>query len=410
MKEMHLTNALKKDFPLFQAHPELVYLDNAATSQKPQVVLDALNTYYTTQNANVHRAVYGLAEQSTLAYEGARARIANHLNAASPQELVFVRGATEGLNLLAWSLSQQLLSSGDIILVTEMEHHANLVPWQQAALRMGAELVAIPLLPDATLDMNFLKTLEADGRAQRVKICAVSTVSNAFGTTHPLSQISSWCKNHGISLVVDGAQSVPHGSWDVQELGADFLVFSGHKVYGPMGSGVVWGKEALWDQLPPWQTGGEMISRVTLTSSTWNSLPHKFEAGTPDVAAAVGLAAAMDWMVAFGLKHIQDREAFLSQKARQILQEVEGLTLIGPQNQKHQLVFSFTLEGVHSHDVAQYLDRDHVAIRSGHHCAQPAMRALQLGSTARASLALYNTEEDLHCLGAALQAAREYFL
>jgi cysteine desulfurase/selenocysteine lyase len=311
---------------------------------------------------------------------------------------------------LAWSLSELLLGEGDIILVSALEHHANFVPWQQAALRKGAELVLIPALEDGTLDMGFLNELDKDGRAARVKIAALAHISNAFGTVHPVRILAKWSRERDIPLVLDAAQSAPHLPLDAQATGADFLVFSGHKVFGPMGSGVLWGREEWLEKMPPWQTGGEMISSVKPEKSTWNELPYKFEAGTPDVAAAVGLAAALDWMSSHGVERLEARERDLESYAMRKLLEVEGLTLYGPRDPyRRRAVYSFNLAGIHSHDVAQYLDKVQVAIRSGHHCAQPAMRLMGIPSTARASLAPYNTTEDIDRLADAVRDVQEYF-
>ena len=405
-----LDDALKNEFPLLAANPDLAYLDNAATSHKPEAVLDAVERYYRESNANVHRSLYELAERSTMAYEDARRVVERHIGAASPREIVFTRGATEGLNLLAWSLSELLLREGDIVLISSLEHHANFVPWQQAAFRKGAELLLLPALPDGTLDMTFLDGISADGRADRVKIAAVAHVSNAFGTVHPVRILAKWCRERGVPLVLDAAQSVPHLPVDAEAAGVDFLAFSGHKVYGPMGSGALWGREEWLEKMPPWQTGGEMISMVRPEKTTWNELPYKFEAGTPNVGAAVGLAAAFRWMEEKGVGALEERERGLDLYALERLSSVDGLTLYGPVDpHRRRAVFSFNIAGVHSHDVAQYLDRSNVAIRSGHHCAQPAMRLMGIPSTARASLAAYNTRDDIDRLVDAVVGAKKYF-
>lgn len=405
-----LGDDIREEFPLLRDHPDLVYLDSAATSQKPEAVLRAIDRYYRHDNANVHRSLYDLAERSTLAFENSRRTVEAYLGAASHREVVFTRGTTESLNLLAWSLTELLVGEGDIILVSTLEHHANFVPWQQAAGRKGAELVLVPALEDGTLDMEFFDRLEKDGRAGRVKVAAVAHISNAFGTVHPVRAISKWCRQRGIPLVLDAAQSLPHLPIDVGATGADFLAFSGHKVYGPMGSGVLWGREEWLEKMPPWQTGGEMISMVKPEKSTWNELPYKFEAGTPDVAAAVGLAAALDWMKETGVERLEAREHDLGLYAFGKLRDIEGLTLYGPGDPyRRRGVFSFNLEGIHSHDVAQYLDRTGIAVRSGHHCAQPAMRLLGIPSTARASLAPYNTRADIDRLVEGIRGVQEYF-
>jgi cysteine desulfurase/selenocysteine lyase len=405
-----LDDSVRDEFPLLAANPDLVYLDSAATSQKPEAVLSGMDRYYRQDNANVHRSIYALAERATLAFENARRTVERFLNASSHREIIFTRGTTEALNLLAFSLSELLVGEGDIILVSTLEHHANFVPWQQAAFRKGASLELIPALPDGTLNLDFLESLTRDGRADRVKIAAVGHVSNAFGTVNPVRVISRWCRERGIPLVLDAAQSVPHLHVDAPATGADFLAFSGHKVYGPMGSGVLWGREEWLERMPPWQTGGEMISLVKPEITTWNELPYKFEAGTPDVAAAVGLAAAFDWMTAAGVERIEAREHELELYTWRRLSDIAGLTLYGPADPyRRRGVFSFNLEGIHSHDVAQYLDRAGVAVRSGHHCAQPAMRLLGIPSTARASLAVYNTRTDIDRLADSLAGVQEYF-
>ncbi len=409
-RQTSLMDNLGKQFPLLRQNPDLVYLDSAATTQKPEVVLEVLDGFYRESNANVHRSLYNLAERATQALEDARKTIASFLNASSPREIIFVRGATEALNLAAWSLSELLVEEGDIILTSILEHHANFVPWQQAALRKRAQLLLVPSHPDGTLNLDFLDELCKDGRANRVKIGAMSHVSNALGTLHPVEDFARWCKERDIPLVLDAAQSAAHLPLDVQTLGVDFLAFSGHKVYGPMGSGVLWGREKWLEKMPPWQTGGEMISMVKPEKTTWNELPYKFEAGTPDVAAAAGLSAALQWMQDMGLQRLREREQALDRYAYTKLKELEGLNLYGPSDSAfRRSVFSFNLEGIHSHDVAQILDRSNVAIRSGHHCAQPAMRMLGIPSSARASLAAYNTFEDIDRLVHALKGVQEFF-
>ncbi len=401
----------RRHFPLLKNRSDLVYLDSAATSQKPEKVLQVLDSYYRKHNANVHRSFHELAEESTRILEDARDGVCSFLNGTSRKEVIFTRGATEALNLLAWTLPELLVKEGDIILTTLLEHHANFVPWQQAAFRKGAILVFIPARQDGTLDFDFLHELEKDGRARRVKIAALGHLSNAFGTIHPLKKLSPWCRERGIPLVLDAAQSIAHLPLNVQTLGVDFLVFSGHKVYGPMGSGVLWGREKWLEKMPPWQTGGEMIVRVTPEKTGWNELPYKFEAGTPDVPAAAGLAAALQWMKDTGLKSLREKEQALNHYAFQKLRNAEGLVLYGPLDEScRQSVFSFNLEGIHSHDVAQILDRTNVAVRAGHHCAQPAMRALGIPSTVRASLGIYNTFEDIDRLVHALKNVQELFL
>jgi len=405
-----LGDEVRLEFPLLAAQPDFAYLDNAATTQKPRSVLEAMDRYYRESNANVHRSIYALAEKATLAYENARRTVARFLNAASPREIVFTRGTTEALNLAAFSLSELLVGPGDAILVSALEHHANFVPWQQAAFRKGAELLILPARDDGTLDYGFLDELETDGRAERVKIASMAQVSNAFGTVHSVRKVARWCRERSIPLVLDAAQSVPHLPVDVRATDADFLAFSGHKVYGPMGSGVLWGREDWLERMPPWQTGGEMISLVRPEKTTWNDVPYKFEAGTPDVGAAVGLAAALDWLTETGIGRLEERERTLDAYAAERLRSIDGLTLYGPEDAaRRRAVFSFNIEGVHSHDVAQFLDRSGVAIRSGHHCAQPAMRLLGIPSTARASLGAYNSRADIDRLVEGLNGVMEYF-
>jgi len=405
-----LGDEIRDEFPLLVANPDLVYLDSAATSQKPEAVLTAIDRYYRQDNANVHRALYALAERSTLALENARRSVAKFLHASSPREIIFTRGTTEALNLLSWSLPEILVKQGDIILVGALEHHANFVPWQQAALRKGAKLLLIPALKDGSLDMNFFDRIDQDGRSKKVRIVALAHVSNAFGTIHPIRAISKWCQERAIPLVLDAAQSLPHLPIDAQATGADFLAFSGHKVYGPMGSGVLWGREEWLEKMPPWQSGGEMIAMVKPEKTTWNELPYKFEAGTPDVAAAIGLAAGLQWMKETGIERLEAREYQLGLYAHEQLSFIEDLTIYGPADpHRRRAIFSFNLKGIHSHDIAQYLDKSGIAIRSGHHCAQPAMRLMGIPSTARASLAPYNSLSDIDRLVEAICEAKEYF-
>lgn len=410
MNSPPIDETFKRQFPLLANNPDLVYMDNAASSQKPEKVLKAIEYYYKNNNANVHRALYSLAEKATVAFEDSRRIVERYLHAKSPREIIFTKGTTESLNLLAWSLSELLIQPGDIILTSALEHHANFVPWQQAAIRKEATLEIIPALADTTLQIEFLDTLAKDGRAERVKIVAIGHVSNAFGTINPVQAISRWCKERDIPLVLDAAQSLPHLPVNSTATGADFLAFSGHKVYGPMGSGVLWGKESWLERMPPWQTGGEMISMVRLEKSTWNELPYKFEAGTPNVAAAVGLAAALEWVNEVGMNRMEQREQQLEHYMFERLSNIAGLTLYGTKDlSRRRSVFSFNIDGIHSHDVAQYLNTLGIAVRSGHHCAQPAMRFMKIPSTARASLAPYNTLDDIDRLVEGLEGVKEFF-
>jgi cysteine desulfurase / selenocysteine lyase len=399
---------IRRDFPILSRSIggfPLAYLDNAATSQKPRAVLDALLAYYETTNANVHRALHTLGEEATAAYEASRARMARFIGAASPSEVVFTRGTTEGINLVAASWGSEFLGEGDVVLLTEMEHHSNLVPWQLLAARRGCTLRFIPVEPDGSLD---LEGMERSWDA-RTRMVALTHVSNVLGTVNDVRRAAAVAHAHGALLLVDGAQSVPHVPVDVQKLGCDFLAFSGHKMCGPMGSGVLYGRAELLERMPPWMGGGEMIRAVWLERSTWNEPPHKFEAGTPNVEGAIGLAAAADYLDRLGMANIAAYEAELGARCRAILEEVPGLVLHG-RAEPRAAVFSFTLEGVHAHDVAQLLDREGVALRAGHHCAQPLMRKLGVPATARASLSFYNTEAEIERLGRGLAGARRFFL
>lgn len=396
---------LRADFPILGesiGDRPLVYLDNAASTQKPRAVLQAVSRYYERDNANVHRGVHALSERATLAYEGARSKVADFLGASDESEVVFVRGTTEALNLVASSYGVMVLGEGDEIVLTEMEHHANIVPWQMVCERTGARLRVAPIDDDGVLD------LEAYARllGPRTKIVAVAHVSNALGTVNPVAEIARMAHDAGAAVVVDGAQGVPHGRVDVAALGADFYAFSGHKVYAPMGIGALWARRELLDAMPPWQGGGEMILTVTFEKTTYNVAPHKFEAGTPDVGGAVGLAAAIDYLETAGIDAVAAHEAELLAYAGERLAEVEGLRLIGRSPHK-AAVHSFVLDGIHPHDIGTVLDHEGVAVRTGHHCAQPAMERFGVPATVRASFALYNTRTDVDRLIHALGKARE---
>ncbi len=404
--------AVRADFPLLgetQNGRPLVYLDSAATSQKPEAVIRALDEYYRRYNANVHRGIYGISERATAAYEEARHKVARFINAPDNREVIFTRGTTEGINLVAYAWGRANLRAGDVIVYTEMEHHSNLVPWQIVAEERGATLEAIPVTDEGRLDLEEYDRLlvRHDGR---VKLVAVTHVSNALGTINPVRLIADKARAAGALTLVDGAQSVPHGPVDVRDLGCDFLAFSGHKMLGPMGAGVLWGRRALLEAMPPFNGGGSMIRRVTLQRTTWADLPNKFEAGTPSTGDAIALGVAVDYLAALGMDAVRAHEHDLTVYALDRLREVEGLTIYGPRNAEERVgVISFTLADIHPHDLATILDEDAVCVRAGHHCAQPLMDRFGLTATARASLYLYNTREEIDRLAAALERAKAIF-
>lgn len=399
--------AIRADFPILatKVHGKpLVYLDNAATTQKPKAVLEAIASYYTTGNANVHRGVHYLSGKATDLFEDARARIAAFLGAADPKEIVFTRNATEGINLVAQTWGRANLRAGDEVLISAMEHHSNIVPWQLLCEEKKAALRVIPMSDAGELDMEaFAGLLNA-----RTRIVAVSAMSNALGTVNPIEAIVRRAHAAGAVVLVDGAQASYHMPIDVQAIGCDFFVLTGHKVYGPTGIGVLYGREALLEAMPPWQGGGDMISSVTFERSTWNILPYKFEAGTPHIEGAVGLGAAVDYVTAIGMDRIQAHERDLLAYGTEALQQVPGLRMIGTAPRKASIL-SFVLDGIHPHDIGTIVDREGVAIRTGHHCAQPVMDRFKIPATARASLAMYNTREDIDALVAALQHTRKVF-
>ncbi len=398
---------LRRDFPLLDRStggPPLVYLDNAATTQKPRAVLDAIRHYYETSNANVHRGAYALAVRATEAYEAARRRVAAFVNAWGPEAVVFTRGTTEALNLVAGSWGRANVRRGDTIVVTAMDHHSNLIPWQLLAQERGATVDMVEVTTDGRVDPDsFARAL-----ARSPRLVAFPYVSNALGTINPAPAMIAQAHAAGAIAVVDGAQSSPHIPVDVQALDCDFYAFSGHKMLGPMGSGALVARPALLDAMPPYQGGGEMIARVWDDHATWNRIPHKFEAGTPNVEAAVGLAAAMDYLEGVGRDQIAAHERDLARLAVATLSEIEGLTTYGPAGERAGVV-SFTLGDIHPHDLATILDQDGVCIRAGHHCTQPLMRRLKVPATARASFYLYNDAEDLDALVAGLRKAAALF-
>lgn len=399
--------ALRADFP--GLHQEihgkpLAYLDNAASTQRPQAVIDAMVAQEQTNHANVHRGVHTLSQRATDAHEGAREKVRAYINAASCEEIVFTRGATESINLVASSLGKISLTSDDEVLITWMEHHSNIVPWQLICEQTGAKLVSVPMTPTGELDLDAYDRLLTD----RTKIVAVTHVSNALGTINPLDKIITRAHDAGALVVVDGAQSVPHMPIDVRALDCDFYAFSGHKMYGPTGIGVLYGKSALLDAMPPYQGGGEMILTVTLEETTYNTLPYKFEAGTPNITGAVGLGATIDYLAGIDFSAVAHQETELLDYATERLLELPGARVIG--TGKHKAgVLSFTLADIHAHDVGTIVDREGVAIRTGHHCAMPVMEYFRIPATSRASFALYNNREDVDQLMGGLQQALELF-
>lgn len=400
---------IRADFPVLQREVRpgvpLVYLDSAATSQKPDAVLSALDSYYRLHNANVHRGIHTLAQEATALYEGARRKVAAFINAASAREVIFTRNASEAINLVAHSWGRARLKAGDRLLLTEMEHHSNLVPWQMLSAERGLEIDIIPITADGVLDLA-----EADKLlALAPRLLAFTHMSNVLGTINPVAELCRRAHAAGAVVLVDGAQSVPHFAVDVQALGADFYVFSSHKMCGPTGIGVLWGREALLDAMPPFLGGGDMISSVQLREFTPAALPHKFEAGTPAIAEAAGLGAAVDYLQAVGIESIHAYEAELTEYVLERLSEVPGLTLYGPPAAGRGGVAAFTLKGVHAHDVAQVLDGSGVAVRAGMHCTMPLHARLGVSATARASFYLYNTVAEIDVLVAGLERVNNMF-
>ena len=400
--------AVRAQFPILtrQVHGKpLVYLDSTASSQKPQAVIERLATYYAQGNANVHRGVHTLSEEATAAFEASRAKVARFINAASSKEIIWTRNATEAINLVAYSWGSANLKPGDDVLITEMEHHSNIVPWQLACQRTGATLRHVPVDDEGFLRLDLLPTL----LTPRTRIFAFTAMSNVLGTIVPVAELTAAAHAVGALALVDGAQSVPHLPVDVQALGADFLVFSGHKMCGPTGIGVLYGRRQLLEAMPPFMSGGDMIKEVHLDVSRWNTLPWKFEAGTPAIAEAIGLGAAVDYLDNLGMPAIQAHEHALVTYAMQQLQQVEGLRILGPDADHRGGVVAFTLGDIHPHDLAAILDGEGIAIRAGHHCAQPLHDRYGLPASARASFYLYNTAAEVDQLVAALDKAREMF-
>jgi cysteine desulfurase / selenocysteine lyase len=404
---MYDVEEIRRDFPILKRSiggKKLAYLDNAATSQKPRQVLDALNEYYMEHNANIHRAVHCLAEEATTAYEESREKLASFLGAADAKELIFTRGTTEAINLVAYAWGCKNLREGDEIVLTEAEHHSNLVPWQLTAQATGAKLRFIPIQEDSTLDMEEAERIVGP----RTKLVGCIHASNVLGTLNPVEELAEIAHAVGALMLVDGAQSAPHMPVDVDALGCDFYACSGHKMLGPTGVGVLWGKSEILEEMDPFLGGGEMIREVHLDRSTWNDLPHKFKAGTMNIAQAVGLGAAADYLSKLGMENVREHERKLGEYAYRRLSELEGIKVYGPKEDRTGLV-SFSLPDVNPHDLSQLLDEEGIAIRSGHHCTQPLMRRLGVVATARASFYLYNTEEEVDVLVEALERTPEFF-
>ncbi len=397
--------APREDFPLLAAQPSLHYLDSAATTQKPRAVIDAIARYYTEINANPHRGAYALSARATAAYQESRDRIARFLGVADPDTLIFTRGTTEALNLMASAWGPANVRAGDRIVVTRLEHHANFVPWQQLALATGAEFRIAELTPDGEIDLEGLRGLVND----RTKVVAFGHVSNAIGTVNPVSEIARIAHRAGALAICDGAQGAPHVKVAFDDLGVDAYAFSGHKMLGPMGIGGLIARRDLLEAMPPYQSGGDMIALVGDATTTWNVLPHKFEAGTPNVEGAVGLAAAVGYLEALGIDQVHAHERALAADATDRLEAIADVSILGPPAARRGGVVSFTLRDVHPHDLSQLLDGDGVAVRAGHHCAQPLMRALGVNATTRASFYVYNDSSDIDALVAAVERARTRF-
>lgn len=407
-KSTYDINTIRADFPLLSGEMRgkpLVFLDSAASSQKPQQVLDALDHYYKHQNANVHRGVYELSQQATDAYELGRERARRFLNAGSTEECILVKGTTDGINLVASSFGRKYLKEGDEVVISAMEHHSNIVPWQLACEQSGAQLKVIPVNDKGELLMDEYERLLTD----RTKIVAVVHVSNALGTINPVEEIIAKAHEKGIPVLLDGAQATPHLKVDVQALDVDFYVFSGHKVFGPTGIGILYGKKKWLDAMPPYQGGGEMIATVTFEKTTYNELPHKFEAGTPDISGAVGLGVALDYIEQIGQQNIAAHEHELLQSATEQLLAIDGLRIIGTADNKASVI-SFLIDGAHPYDVGTILDKLGIAVRTGHHCTQPLMERFGIPGTVRASFAAYNNHEDVERLVAGVQRAARMLL
>jgi cysteine desulfurase / selenocysteine lyase len=401
-------DAVRRQFPILarMVHGKpLAYLDNGASAQRPQYVIDVVDDYERRHHANIHRGVHTLSQEATALYEGARDRLARLINARSRHEVIFVRGTTEAINLVAQSYARPILRAGDEVLITHLEHHANIVPWQMVCEQTGAKLVVAPMDAQGEVPLDAAIAL----MSPRTKLLACAHVSNALGTVLPIRRLISAAKARGIATLIDGAQAVSHMAVDVQALGCDFYAFSSHKMYGPTGVGVLYGREQLLERMPPWQGGGEMILAVTFAKTTYNALPHKFEAGTPNISGAIGLGAAVDFLSRLDLDAAHAHENALLAHATDVLTSIPGLRIIGTAAEKASLV-SFVVAGVHPHDLGTILDEDGIAVRTGHHCAMPVMEFFKLPATARASFAFYNTFEEIDRLAAGVDRARQMFV
>lgn len=396
---------IRADFPILQSKVNgkpLIYLDNAATTQKPQVVIDAITNYYTTYNSNVHRGTHHLSNLATEAHENARKTVQKFINAAYDHEVIFTRGTTDSINLVAFSFGEAFINPGDEVIVTELEHHSNFVPWQMVCERRSARLRMVPMTQDGELDLDVYANL----LNKKTRMVAFNHVSNSLGTINPAKKIIQMAHEAGAAVLVDGAQSIQHIEHDVRALDADFYAFSGHKMYGPTGIGVLYGKEKWLEAIPPYQGGGDMIDQVTLEKTTYNKLPFKFEAGTPNIVGPIGLAAAIDYLNNLSFDEIMAYEDDVFAYGRERLQSIEGLTLYG-NAKKRTSILAFNIEGIHHYDVGTLLDTQGVAVRTGHHCTQPIMTALGISGTVRAAIALYNTKEEIDVLEAALQKIKK---
>ena len=400
---------IRRDFPIFERETRpgvrVTYLDSTATSQKPLSVIEAMNDFYCRSNANIHRGVHTLAEESTALYEGAREKIAKFINASSARQIIYTRNTTESINLVAYTWARANLKAGDLVILTEMEHHSNLVPWHMLAVERGIELDFIPVTADGLLDMDTYRSL----LVRDPKLVAFTHMSNVLGTVNPAAEIIRLARDAGAVTLVDAAQSVPHLAVDVQSLDADFLAFSAHKMCGPTGIGALYGKANLLESMPPFLGGGDMIKEVKLRSFRPNTIPHKFEAGTPAIAEAVGFGAAVDYLTGIGMDAISAHEHAITEYALERLEEIPGVKVFGPSADKKGGVASFTLDGVHPHDVAQILDQDGIAVRAGHHCAQPLHEKFGIPATSRASFYLYNTKDEVDLLVNGIYKVKEMF-
>lgn len=402
-------NLIRKDFPILQRRingKQLVYLDNAATTQKPEVVISSMNDFYRSYNSNVHRGIHQLSVDATGQYEDAHVKIARFIKARGPKEVIFTKNATEAINLVAYGWGRKYIAEDDIILLSEMEHHSNIVPWQILAKEKGARLEFIPIDDDGLLKMDYLKNIQEG----HLKLVTITHMSNMLGTINPMKDIVRWAHDLGAMILVDGAQSVPHLAVDVQDIGCDFLVFSGHKMLGPTGIGVLYGRRDILEEMDPFISGGDMIKEVHLRETKYNELPWKFEAGTPPIAEGIGLARAVEYLSSLGMGSIREHDRALISYAMERLREIEGITIYGPPANMRGGLVSFNLEGIHPHDLATLLDREAIAVRAGHHCAQPLHERLGITASTRASFYLYSTPEEVDVLVDGLKKAKKIFL